>query len=183
MNEWSPEQAVVALAALVRAAHRRQGCRESAPPLGCRAIAVGEAAARQWVRRVTRARQVRHVEAEVLDLVKPADVKLKLGDAQLIYSPTRLFRTEVHCHISRALPAGIEPTTQRVAGCCSTNSTNDPCQLTYILFRCLFEPADVHLVQMPVRLEPRDRLVVRLQVEVTKSDQQPSCRGAPPSRI
>ena len=30
----------------------------------------------------------------------------------------------------------------------------------------LVEPADVHLVQMPVRLQPRDRLVVRAQVEV-----------------
>jgi hypothetical protein len=52
--------------------------------------------------------------------------KTKLGDAQLIYEPTRLFRTEVHGHTSRALPAGIEPTTQRVVGWCSTNSTNDP---------------------------------------------------------
>ena len=29
------------------------------------------------------------------------------GDAQLIYYPTRLFRTEVHCHTLRALQAGI----------------------------------------------------------------------------
>ncbi len=56
---------------------------------------------------------------------------IKLGDAQLIYEPTRLFRTEVHCHTSRALPAGIEPTTQRVLGWCSTNSTNDPIYFTH----------------------------------------------------
>ncbi len=48
------------------------------------------------------------------------------GVAHLINKPNRLFRTEVHCHTSRALPAGIKPTTQRVASCCSTNSTNDP---------------------------------------------------------
>ncbi len=35
---------------------------------------------------------------------------VKLGDSQLIYYSTRLYRTEVHCHTSRALPAGIEPT-------------------------------------------------------------------------
>jgi hypothetical protein len=48
------------------------------------------------------------------------------GVAQLIYSPTRLFRTKVYRHTLRALPAGIEPTTQRVAGCCSTSSTSAP---------------------------------------------------------
>jgi hypothetical protein len=37
-----------------------------------------------------------------------------------------LFRTEVHGQTSRALAAEIEPATQRIAGYCSINSTNDP---------------------------------------------------------
>ncbi len=46
------------------------------------------------------------------------DETLWTGVTQLIYQTTRLFRTELHSYTSRALPAGIEPTTQRVAGCC-----------------------------------------------------------------
>ncbi len=42
-------------------------------------------------------------------------------------------KSEVHGHTSRALPAGIEPSTPRVAGCCSTNSTNDPYTISYMM--------------------------------------------------
>ncbi len=73
------------------------------------AVAVGEAAPRQRVRRVARARQVRHVDAEILDLV---------------------------------------------------------------------EPANVHLVQMPARLEPRDCLVVRPQVEIGPAARRPRSPAA-----
>ena len=42
----------------------------------CRPVAVGETESQRRARRVACAGQVRHVEAEVLDLVEPADVHL-----------------------------------------------------------------------------------------------------------
>ena len=41
----------------------------------------------------------------------------------------------------------------------------------------LVEPADVHLVEVLVRFQPRNRLIVSPLVEV---GQQSACRGAPP---
>jgi hypothetical protein len=52
-----------------------------------------------------------------------------------LYQSTDLItvlRTEIHCHTSRFLPAGIKPATHHVAGCCYTNSTNVPSQKTTI---------------------------------------------------
>ena len=39
----------------------------------------------------------------------------------------------------------------------------------------LVEPADVHLVEVPVRLEPRDRLIVGPQVEVRPAALRAGC--------